>query len=281
MLSTPGKDQMAFYYSPVAVNFEKSGIDERLHNKAKESVATAIFDDARPHLLEPWRTKVETIVGEEPARVGVLHAARDWKADLIVVGARGLGPIQRMMLGSVSRAVTQAALVPVLVAKHRPERADGYRVLVSAEDCHHARKFTSLLGQISWPSDTVGTLLTVVQPMFAGEVPAWLHQRARDPEIQAMADAWANEHKQELAAKQREMEESCDALPWPWKSEPPMVVEGQPAERILEVLTEKNADLLVIGARGANPLTRMLLGSTSSAVVSHAPCSVLIVRELT
>jgi nucleotide-binding universal stress UspA family protein len=279
-LTSPDKDQLAFYYSPVAVNFDKSGIDERLLSKAKASVAGAIFDDARTQLPEAWRSKVETIVGDEPARLGVLNAARDWKADMIGIGARGLGPIKRMMLGSVSRAVTQAALVPVLVAKQRSEQDKSFGVLVAAEDCHHARQFTSLLGQITWPTDTVGRLLTVVQPMFAGEIPSWLEHRTRDPEIQAMAEAWESEHRQDVVHKQLEMQESCDALPWPWKKEPPLVVEGQPAEQILEAINEKKVDLLVIGARGAHPLTRLLLGSTSSVVVSHAPCSVLIVREL-
>jgi nucleotide-binding universal stress UspA family protein len=279
-LSSPDRDQLAFYYSPVAVNFDKSGIDERLLDKAKASVAGAIFDDARTQLPDSWRQKAETIIGDEPARLGILHAARDWKADLIVVGARGLGSLKRLMLGSVSRAVTQAALVPVLVAKPTVTPDDTFRVLVAAEDCHHARQFTGLLNSISWPSDTLGTLLTVVQPMFAGEIPSWLDHPTRDPEIKAMADAWAAEHQQDVAAKQREMQESCDALPWPWKQEPAVVVEGQPAEEIVEAVNQRKVDLLVLGARGANPLTRLLLGSTSSIVVSHAACSVLIVREL-
>jgi nucleotide-binding universal stress UspA family protein len=279
-LSSPDNDQMAFYYSPVAVNFDKSGIDERLLEKAKASVAGAIFDDARSKLPEGWSTKVETVIGDEPARLGILHAARDWKADLIVVGARGLGSIKRMMLGSVSRAVTQSALVPVLVAKPPVNADNTFQVLVAAEDCHHARQFTSILNAITWPTDTRGTLLTVVQPMFAGEIPSWLEHPTRDPEVKAMADVWAAEHRQDVVAKQREMQESCDALPWPWKSEPALVVEGQPAELVLETVAQRQVDLLVIGARGANPITRLLLGSTSSVVVSHAACSVLIVREL-
>lgn len=279
LLSSPDKDQLALYYSPVAVNFKKSGLDAGLVGKARGSLAEAIFGEARPQLPEPWRAKAETIVGDEPARQGVLHAAQTWKADLIVVGARGLGPIKRMMLGSVSRSVTQSATVPVLVAKKTPHKASGFRVLIPAEDCHHARQFTTVLEQITWPQDTSGTLLSVVQPMHAGEIPDWLEQRARDPEIKHMAEAWANEHQQELQAKRREMQESCDSLPWPWKTQEPVILEGQPAEQILEAITARNIDLLVIGARGTNPLTRLLLGSTTAVVVAHAPCSVLIVRQ--
>lgn len=50
---------------------------------------------------------------------------------------------------------------------------------------------------------------------------------------------------------------------------------GIPAEELL--IQAKGADLLVVGSRGAGGLTRMVLGSVSSAVVHHADCPVLIV----
>jgi nucleotide-binding universal stress UspA family protein len=40
------------------------------------------------------------------------------------------------------------------------------------------------------------------------------------------------------------------------------------------------ADAIVIGARGLGPLDRLLLGSVSTAVVSHAPCSVEVFRPV-
>ncbi len=40
----------------------------------------------------------------------------------------------------------------------------------------------------------------------------------------------------------------------------------------------RDDDLLVIGSHGHRPVTRMLLGSTSTAVATHAPCPVLVVR---
>jgi nucleotide-binding universal stress UspA family protein len=43
------------------------------------------------------------------------------RADLVVVGARGLGPIDRLFLGSVSERVLQHTRCSVLVVKH-PER---------------------------------------------------------------------------------------------------------------------------------------------------------------
>lgn len=56
------------------------------------------------------------------------------------------------------------------------------------------------------------------------------------------------------------------------------ILEGNPAEAILEVANTSKCDLIVMGSRGLGRLAGLLLGSTSQKVVAHAPCPVLIVR---
>jgi len=55
--------------------------------------------------------------------------------------------------------------------------------------------------------------------------------------------------------------------------------EGDPAHTILEVAGEKDADLIVVGARGDTGLRRFMLGSVPAKLAHHAPSSLLIVRE--
>jgi nucleotide-binding universal stress UspA family protein len=55
--------------------------------------------------------------------------------------------------------------------------------------------------------------------------------------------------------------------------------EGDPAHTIIDVATEKDADLIVVGARGLTGVRRFMLGSVSSKLSHHAPRSLLIVRE--
>jgi nucleotide-binding universal stress UspA family protein len=55
--------------------------------------------------------------------------------------------------------------------------------------------------------------------------------------------------------------------------------EGDPAQVILDVSRERDADLIVIGARGLTGIRRFLLGSVSSKLAHHADCSLMIVRE--
>ncbi len=54
--------------------------------------------------------------------------------------------------------------------------------------------------------------------------------------------------------------------------------EGVVADEILSHLERHPTDLLVVGSRGLSMAKRILLGSVSTAVVTHAPCPVLVVR---
>jgi nucleotide-binding universal stress UspA family protein len=55
-------------------------------------------------------------------------------------------------------------------------------------------------------------------------------------------------------------------------------VQADPAEAILSVAEETNADLIVVGNKGMTGARRFLLGSVPNNVSHHAPCSVIIVR---
>jgi nucleotide-binding universal stress UspA family protein len=54
--------------------------------------------------------------------------------------------------------------------------------------------------------------------------------------------------------------------------------EGDPADAILDVAEEENADLIVVGNKGMTGARRFLLGSVPNKVSHHAPCSVMIIR---
>jgi nucleotide-binding universal stress UspA family protein len=54
--------------------------------------------------------------------------------------------------------------------------------------------------------------------------------------------------------------------------------EGDPADAILDVAEEHNADLIVVGNKGMTGAKRFLLGSVPNKISHHAPCSVMIIR---
>ena len=53
---------------------------------------------------------------------------------------------------------------------------------------------------------------------------------------------------------------------------------GEPAAMIVDTAADLDADLIVVGTRNGNALQRIVLGSTSTKVLHHAACDVLVVR---
>ena len=57
-----------------------------------------------------------------------------------------------------------------------------------------------------------------------------------------------------------------------------LILEGDPAEVIVDVAREHGCDLIVMGTHGRGGLGRLVLGSVAEQVIRHAPCPVLTVK---
>lgn len=87
---------------------------------------------------------------------------------------------------------------------------------------------------------------------------------------------------QAIAARQQEAQDIVDhslkelgEIPGEIHTE---IIEGQIADKIVDVASIRHSDIIIMGSRGRTGLASALLGSNSQKVVSHAPCPVLIVR---
>lgn len=89
-------------------------------------------------------------------------------------------------------------------------------------------------------------------------------------------DAELTEHARKMA--QEETDAALDRLPA--QSRPPRVtvlaVAGAPAEEILGLAGD--AEMIVVGSRGAGGFKKLLLGSVSSTVTHHAHCPVVVIH---
>lgn len=56
---------------------------------------------------------------------------------------------------------------------------------------------------------------------------------------------------------------------------------GEAGHQLCEAAKEWDADLIVVGRRGRTGLAEVFLGSVSNYVLHHAPCSVLVIQEVT
>lgn len=280
-LLSPLQDEVCLYYSAPTVRLNAPGSDAALRDRAREALAEAVFTEVRKQLPAALGERVTTIVGRQNPAHGLLVAADEWRADLIVVGARGLGRLQRLLLGSVSRKVAEEATIPVLVARGAPDESieTPLRVLLCCDGSDASQHAADFIEKFDFPAGSTGQVITVVESVFAGEVPEWLEEQARESDEEAMAHVWAEEHEKQREVKETLMVDFCTHLPPMFHDSKPLVVEGLPAEQILASIRREKISLVVVGARGLSRWARLMIGSTSEKLLAHAPCSVLVVRQ--
>jgi nucleotide-binding universal stress UspA family protein len=139
------------------------------------------------------------------------------------------------------------------------------KVLLATDGSKYAEEAAWLLAHLPHDERLKLTVLSVVhKPAVsdASETNVWMSQRAEAQEAHAMLDY----------DRVREMFQGANA------DLEHVITEGHIAQTIIAEAEERRPDLLVLGARGHSTLDRLLLGSVSDFVATHAPCSVLIVR---
>ena len=275
------KDEATLFYSVPRIHVESdSPSDPAALSKGSEALAAAVFDEAKKYLPPALAARAHTILGNKDPRHAIVAAADQAKADMIAMGARGLSPITSLLLGSVSRSVVNTSRLPVFVARKRKDsvESDELRVLIAYDGSRLGQVILDLVRALSWPPSTKGRTIAVVAGMFPGEIPKWLKERARSPEIEEMTRVWVEQHEAEVRKMREQLSQYCKTLPRPFQDDA-VAVEGHPAERILEEIERLKIDLVLMGTEKRSPWGTLLMGSTSDAVLQHAECSVLLARE--
>jgi len=277
-------DNVVLYYSPPQISVQSGPKpDDETLSRMRQTMAGSVFEKARTELSPELNKKTTTIVGTRKPKQGLLVAADESRADMVVVGARGTGPLARLSIGSVGRTVVHTATVPVLVVRDRPKGNDGegLRVLLACNGSEGSAYSRAVLNSLSWPSDTVGRVITVIDSGLVGVMPPWLEKQLRETEGESQPDAseiiaHVDEEREHI---HNEAVHWCGELPAEFQKEPPIVSKGHASQEILKTIDAERIDLVVVGARRLGTLGRWFMGSTSEHLLSHAPCSVLIVRE--
>jgi nucleotide-binding universal stress UspA family protein len=201
-----------------------------------------------------------------PAAEKIADLAKRLGARLIVLGRRGLGTVQRLLLGSVSEGVIGLAPCPVLVMRGRHEAWPPRSIVVGEDLSEEAKRAVGIAANIG-SLYGVSVLLVLVYPMSPEAIreqsmAAW----TVDDEVRFRA--W--EHLNALAGR---LENECGRRP---RVSTPI---GDPPSVILAAADEGGApSLVVVGSRGLGTVKRLVLGSISAAVVRAARGPVLIVK---
>jgi nucleotide-binding universal stress UspA family protein len=273
------KDSGIFYYSPPPVWVRAVADASGTAGELQGYLASAVFSKAREYLPQPLRESVQTIVGARDPRSGLLIAADERRADLIVIGARGTGHLKQPTLGSLARHVVHHAAIPVLVVRRGVTAPiQPMRVLLASDGSDISQHASEILQGLSWPPGTIGQAITVLESSAEGQIPQWLADQLDDQQLASLGMGPFARDLEEEARVRRETEHWYGKLPAVFQGRDPLVVVGHVGDQILQAIDSNQIDLVVVGARRQGPVRRLLLGSTSEYVLSHAPCSVLIVR---
>jgi nucleotide-binding universal stress UspA family protein len=221
--------------------------------------ASSIAEQARTALAERWPDARVHVVEGDP-REEIVRMADEGQFDLAVLGARGLGRIQRLLVGSVSLTVARYAIPPVLVA--RGSSREVHRMLVALDGSPDAwRALQFVASALTSRSVTVRLVHVLATPPQAGGV---------DQDAAARADA------ERRASGEKLLGDGAAQLNGFLEGERSLLA-CDPREEILRTAREWASDLVVVGARGLGALRRLLLGSVSEAVLRscvlpHARC---------
>jgi nucleotide-binding universal stress UspA family protein len=277
---SPARDEIVLYYAPPGG--DKTDLDSTTIEQGRQELSGVIFDAAIKRFPEVWQPKVQKLVGSGDPRNEIANTAGKIGANLIAVGARGLGTVSRLLLGSVSRYVVHTAKAPVLVARSsEPEHThEGIRVLLASETPASGGQLAELVGRCSWPAGSSCTVLNVVPSVLGGTVPEWLTTPERSPEVQQLISAWVDEEQAQLSAAKQQTETVCKSLSLVFSQCSVKVAQGQIATEIVEAARKHHADLIVLGSKSSSALGRLFIGNTCEAVLNRAACSVLVVPQV-
>jgi nucleotide-binding universal stress UspA family protein len=191
-------------------------------------------------------------------------------ARMVVLGSRGAGGFSGLLAGSTAVALVAHGRGPVAVIRDvradEASRSQGPVVVgvdgsptseaaLAAAFEEAAMRGTGLVAVHTWVEFTSDTAYATARQFLVD----WEAVQTRENEMLAERLAGWQEKYPDVTVRR-------------------VVTGGRPAKRLLE--EADGAQLLVVGSRGRGGFTGLLLGSTSQALIHHAPCPLLVVRPV-
>lgn len=145
------------------------------------------------------------------------------------------------------------------------------KILLAVDGSKHASRAAAMMLRFPFPPETEIIALQVV------DLERPLASPSFDPYVQRYYQS-LRKSLREKAYKQQDRVR--DLLDQGFQHVDTLVEEGYVPETILKNAEKFGVDLMAMGSRGLSNIQAFLLGSVSRRVVAHAPCSVLVVKNL-
>lgn len=225
-----------------------------------DETARAVLADILRERLGDAAEHVEAVVVNDHAGPGLVEQAGG--ADLLVVGARGLGVVRAAVLGSISNYCLHHSSVPVAVIGPRTGEGEAEvrttgSVVVGTDGSAAARPALMWAAAEAKARDTELRVLVAWSLPVTGAVPMLDMQPFESAAEEVLATAME-------AAKAAGAEHVTGAA-----------VLGGAGLALIEA--SRDAAVTVVGSRGHGGFRSLLLGSTSHQVATHAEGPVVIV----
>ena len=229
-------------------------IKEALRKPCDDALAKA------EKLAKAERSLFKMVCAEGVIHEQIVDLANAENCDVIVMGKRGLGRIERAFVGNVTARVIGHTQRDVLVV---PLGATvGWKQIILATDGSQysaaAAERAIVLAQ------AYGGQLKVISVV---DVPASLFVEAPEAveDLVEIATGYVNNVKKQA--------ENAGV-----KAET-FVAKTVVYEAIISLAKEQNGDMIVMGSHGRTGLKRLLMGSVTEKVISHAPYPVLVIKS--
>jgi nucleotide-binding universal stress UspA family protein len=142
------------------------------------------------------------------------------------------------------------------------------KILLAVDGSAPSDAAVQAVSERRWGAGSVIRVLSAVQTVIPPATNLWLDAGGSVERFQADLTAYAGD----ITARAAQLLEAKGL------ATETVVRHGDPREVILDEAKEWDADLIVVGSHGYTGLRRFFLGSVAQSVVSHAPCSVEVVR---
>lgn len=256
--------------SAVVVKQLPAGVRHSILLAALDHTSESIARRAKQRLSRRWPAAGAIVANGDPAEA-ILKEARESRADVVVLGWRGHGPIRRLLTGSVSRGVVRRSACSVLVVR-RAAREPRHVILAldGSQNAERALKFVSELDLLPGTHISVFRAVETMRAPTGGLVPASVRA-----EVVASVK---HTNAQRRTAALRDLGHASKVLSARGWSVQQVITEGAPLRDLLAAVDRVGADLLVVGARGTTGLQYLLLGSVAEGALNQCPVPVLVVR---
>lgn len=239
----------------------QAGLDRTAITDAFHAAAAGIFERATRRVRATWpELEVSSLAFFSDPRVALLDLGRE--AEMLVVGSRGRGPVESLLLGSVSVTVSRRATCPVVVVRSAPRAShDGITVYTDASSAsEEAIEFAFRTASAR------GLALTLMRC-----VPGLL-SRPVDADGAVVEDEETAGQHAVVAETLARMEEKFPDVPARVR-----VVRTPAATALVE--ESRTCDLLVLGHHHRTALADFVRASLTPLVVEHALGNVAIVTR--